>query len=218
MQSLTEKTFRLAPPGGLFDDTVVRNLFPDASDGARKLLVHRAVSSGEIIRLKPGLYMLEQALRASEAHPFVVAAALHFPSHVSLQSALSFHGLILEAVYQVSSVTMDRSRTFATPLGTFTFQRVPMDIPRAGVRAVQISRDQWAFVATPVRAIADLVYLNRAISWKKDGLSFVTESMRIEMDDLRTVEMDTFNEVLRGARNGRVRGYLDGLKGALNDD
>jgi len=27
MQTLTERTHRLAPPGGLFDDSVVRNLF-----------------------------------------------------------------------------------------------------------------------------------------------------------------------------------------------
>ena len=31
MQSISENVFKLAPPGGLFDETVIRNLFPDCS-------------------------------------------------------------------------------------------------------------------------------------------------------------------------------------------
>ena len=54
MQTLTERVYKLAPPGGLFDESVVRNLFPDLSVGAKKLLVHRAVKHGEVLRLKPG--------------------------------------------------------------------------------------------------------------------------------------------------------------------
>jgi predicted transcriptional regulator of viral defense system len=125
MQTLTEQVFMLAPPGGLFDETVIRNLFPDSSEGARALLTHRASQAGEILRLKPGLFALAPPFRKSEPHPFVVAAVLHSPSHVSLESALAYHGLIPEAVYQVSSVTLARSREYFTPLGVFSFRRVP---------------------------------------------------------------------------------------------
>lgn len=110
MQTLTERVFKLAPPGGLFDETVIHNLFPDSSDGARALLVHRACQTGEILRLKPGLFVLGPPYRKSEPHPFVVAGVLHSPSHISLESALAHHGLIPEAVYQVSSVTLGCSR------------------------------------------------------------------------------------------------------------
>lgn len=103
MQSITEKASKLAPPGGLFHETVIRNLFPDSSDGARALLVHRACQAGEILRLKSGLFVLGPPFRTSESHPFVVAAARHATSHISLESALAHHGLIPEAVYQVSS-------------------------------------------------------------------------------------------------------------------
>jgi len=53
MQTLTEKAYKLAPPGGLFDESVVRNLFPDSTTGGRKLLVHRAIEKGEVLRLSP---------------------------------------------------------------------------------------------------------------------------------------------------------------------
>jgi hypothetical protein len=218
MQTLTEKIFELAPPGGLFDETVIRNQFPDGSDGARALLVHRACRAGEIVRLKPGLFVLAPPYRRSELHPFVVAATLHFPSHVSLESALAFHGLIPEAIYQVSSVTVRRSREFSTPLGVFSFRRVPAQAPRAGVEAVEVGRNTWAFVAGPLRAIADAVYLNKKITWQRNGLGYLTESLRMEEDDVRALSFETLDEILDSIRSRRVRAYLKGLKGTVGHD
>lgn len=216
MLSLTKEVFKISPPGGLFDMTVVRNLFPDRSEGARKVLVHRAESKGEILRLKPGLFLLAEEYRKSHPHPFVIAAALHSPSHVSLESALSFHGLIPEAVYQVSSVTAARSRTFETSIGIFTFQHVAAKNPRAGVEAVKIDKASWAFVATPLRAIADLVYVRKHIRWERDGLAFLTESMRIEMEDLRRIPFNELDDLNASLHDGRTKEYLSHLHPELN--
>ncbi len=217
MQTLTEKVFKLAPPGGFFDETVIRNLFPGASDGARALLAHRANQAGEILRLKPGLFVLGALYRKSEPHPFVVAQVMHAPSHISLESALAHHGLIPEAVYQVSSVTAGRSREHTTPLGVFSFRRVPARAPRAGVEAVEVARGAWAFVASPLRAIADAVYLDREISWNRNGLGYLTESLRIEEEDLRSLSFEALDDILDSIRNRRVRAYLEGLKEAVED-
>jgi len=216
MQNLTEKVFKLAPPGGLFDETVIHNLFPDSSAGARALLVHRACQAGEILRLRPGLFALGPPYRKSEPHPFVVAGVLHSPSHISLESALAHHGLIPEAVYQVSSVTVGRSREFSTPLGVFSFRRVPAHAPRAGVEAVAVARNAWAFIASPLRAMADAVYLNQEITWNRNGLGYLTESLRIEEDDLRALSFEALDEILDSIRSRRVRAYLEGLKRAVS--
>ena len=211
MQTLTEKVFHLSPPGGIFDETVVRNLFPDRSEGSRKVLVHRAAAKGEIIRLKPGLFLLGPEYRKAHPHPFVIAALLHSPSHVSLESALSYHGLIPEAVYHVSSVTSVRSRRFETPIGVFTFKRVPASHPRTGVKAVKFNDRSWAFIATPLRTIADLVYLQKQISWEKDGLEYLTESMRIEWEDLHKISFENIHEICESLRDKRTKRYLTGM-------
>ena len=212
MVALTERIYDLAPPGGLFDETVVGNLLPDHAPGARNAMVHRAARKGEILILKPGLYCLAEKYRRTHPHPFIVAAMLHAPSHISLESALSYHGLIPEAVHQVASVTSQRSRTFNTPLGYFTYRRVPCDYTRAGVVAEKVVDNAWAFLATPLRAIADLIYVRRDVRWEKDGLAFLTTSMRIDMDDLHDVSMDLFDEVHDSFRNKRVKDYLRGVK------
>ncbi len=215
MQILTEKVLKLAPPGGLFDQTVVRNLFPVHTENARKVFVNRAVKSGEIIRLKPGLFCMAELYRKSTLHPFVLAASLHFPSHISLESALDYHGLIPEAVYTVTSVTSQRSRAFKNPLGNFSYQRVPTNLPRAGVEATKIDFQTWAFIASPLRAIADLLYLRREVNWKRDGLGFLLDSMRMDLDDLRNVSFKHFHAVNKSIRNKRTRSYIEGLREEL---
>jgi hypothetical protein len=160
--------------------------------------------------------VLGPPFRKSEPHPFVLAAVLHAPSHVSLESALAHHGLIPEAVYQVSSVTIGRSREFSTPLGVFSFSRVPVRAPRAGVEAVEVARNAWAFIASPLRAIADAVYLRKEITWSRDGLAYLTGSLRIEDDDLRSLTFEALDEILDGIGSRRVQAYLQGLKGAVS--
>lgn len=213
MKPLTDALVRLDPPGGIFDGTVLGNLYPDLSAGARKALVHRAVKNGEAVRLKPGVFLLARPYRRTDPHPFVIAALLHAPSHVSLESALAFHRLIPEAVRQVSSVTARRSRVFTTPLGVFPFRRVPARDPRAGVRAVKLGPAAWAFVATPLRALADLVYLKKSVSWPGDGPAFALESLRIEEEDLAALPAGNLREILESVANRRVAAYLLGLAG-----
>jgi len=215
MQRVTEKALLLSPPGGLFDMTAVSNFFPDSSEGARKVLVHRAVSAGEVIRLKPGLFLLHAKYRKSDPHPYVVAALLHAPSHISLETALSYHGLIPEAVYQTASVTAARSRAFDTLIGRFTFQRVPCHNPRAGVLAVKLGHETWAFVASALRSIADIVYLRPSVSWKKDGLGFLIDSLRIEEENLARIELASLEEIQESLHSRRVGEYLEGLRKEL---
>jgi len=215
VQTLSEQIFHLHPPDGLFDDTVIRTLRPGLGPDARRALVHRAVASGEVLRLKPGVYCLAPGLRRSSPHPFAVAAMLHYPSQVSVETALCHHGLLPEAAEQVVSVTADRSRTFVTPLGRFVFIRVPCESLRAGVRVHEVARDAWAFVATPLRAIGDLVYVRKGVTWERDGLRFLLESMRIEPEDLDALSFEDFDEIHDSIRSRRTERYLDGLRREL---
>lgn len=214
-QTLTNALFRLRPPGGLFDYAVLRNLFPDKSEGALKLLLKRACAKGEVMRLATGVYILSPEYRKSEPHPFAIAAMLHFPSHISFESALWYHGLIPEAVFQVSSATTFRSRTFRTPLGVFTFDRVPTITPLAGVETVKLDDLFWAFVATPLRAIADKLYQSQNVHWDTSGIKFLTESLRIERSDLTRISFAAFPDILGSFRSYRIQRYLNGLKKEL---
>jgi len=64
--------------------------------------------------------------------------------------------------------------------------------------------------------IADAVYLRKQITWTRDGLGFLTESLRIEEEDLHSISFDSMDEILTSIRSRRVRAYLEGLKGAVS--
>ena len=81
--------------------------------------------------------------------------------------------------------------------------------------AEEVARNAWAFIAAPLRAIADAVYLRKGITWTREGLGFLTESLRIEEDDLQSITFDAMGEILASIRSRRVRAYLEGLKGAV---
>ncbi|MBN1837447.1 MAG: hypothetical protein JW820_16450, partial [Spirochaetales bacterium] len=111
--------------------------------------------------------------------------------------------------------TVARSREFDTPIGRFTFDRVPVSDPRAGVQGVRLAHDAWAFVASPLRAIADLVYLRPSVTWVRDGVGFLTESLRIEGEDLGQIDLSGSREIQDTLSSRRVREYLDGLRREL---
>ena len=109
-----------------------------------------------------------------------------------------------------------RSRRFDTPLGVFEYIRVPVKRLRAGVESTRLDRNHWAFVASPLRAIADMVYANKDITWRENGLGYLVESLRIEEDDLAEISFDRLDELLDSLGSRRVKDYLTGLHGVLN--
>jgi hypothetical protein len=128
----------------------------DAGDLRRQL--SRWVTSGHLVQLRRGLYALAPPYRKTEPHPFLVANRLVRGSYVSLQSALAHHGLIPEHVPVTTSVTTGRPQHRANPFGSFEYHHCPPD-RLTGYRVEKLGGGQEALVATPAKALADLVHL-----------------------------------------------------------
>jgi predicted transcriptional regulator of viral defense system len=118
----------------------------------------RWVRSGRLIQLRRGVYAIAKPYRQIEPHPFLVANALRKNSYVSLQSALAFHGHIPEYVPVCTNVTSGRSETLETPLGTYTYKRAKADY-LFGFQQLEVTANQFAFVAMAEKALLDLIYL-----------------------------------------------------------
>jgi len=83
------------------------------------------------------------------------------------------------------------------------------------VQVVKLGHNSWAFVASALRAIADIVYLRPSVAWAKEGLRFLTESLRIEGEDLGKIELSSCAEIQASLHSRRVREYLEGLRKEL---
>lgn len=118
----------------------------------------RWTASGKIYQLRRGLYSLAPPYQKVIPHPFLIANQLLAGSYVSLQSALAYYGMIPEFVPVITSVTTNRPATYQTAFGQFDYHHIQVSWFRV-YRLVGLSNDQRAFIATPEKALLDLVYL-----------------------------------------------------------
>ena len=76
---------------------------------------------------------------------------------MSLQSALAHYSLIPEVTYVTTSVSHGRPEKIETPLGVFEFRHLKRDLLFG--YELQDLGGQSAFIATPEKALLDLIYL-----------------------------------------------------------
>ena len=172
-------------------------------------LVKRALAGGEVLHLRRGLYCLAARYLRQKVDPLVVAQWVHGPSYISLETALSYHGWIPEAVYSITSASLDRSREFDTPLGHFSFSRVPQKTFYAEVSRVEKETGGSFLLASPLKALADYVYVHK-VDWASARPA--AESLRVDEDMSGGLETKAFEELLANYSSLRVRRFLKGLR------
>ena len=118
----------------------------------------RWCGSGKLLRIRRGLFALAPPYRKVIPHPFLVADRLVPGSYVSGLSALAFANAIPEFVPEVTSCGPGRPHIRETPLGRYSFRYLKPAL-RSGYRLVDLGGDQMAFVASPEKALLDLVHL-----------------------------------------------------------
>jgi predicted transcriptional regulator of viral defense system len=207
MNKLTEKVFECAPHGD-FTSQEVATLFP-GSENRRYGLVKRAIASGEVIRICRGLYCLAPKYRKENVNVYALAQHVYGPSYISLESALSWHGWIPEAVYTLTSVSFGKSKEFNTPLGVFSYVHVPQKVLYTGVERLTDEGECAFFMATPIKALADYVYAHKK-DWS--GLEPVTESLRVEPEELESVTLSDIELLIDNYTSRRVQKFIKGLK------
>ncbi len=123
-----------------------------------RLQLSRWTKGGRLYQLRRGLYALAPPYQKVKPHPFLVANRMQRASYVSGQSALAYYGLIPDTVQATLSMTAGRPERRETPLGSFEFRRLKPPLLR-GYRMLALGGGQQALVASPEKALLDLVYL-----------------------------------------------------------
>lgn len=207
MHVLTEIALEKAPSGVFTRPEVA--CWVGGSLGRQFSLLKRAMAAGEIVRIHRGLYCLATKYLRQKITPLTLAQRIYGPSYISLETALSYHGWIPEAVYAITSVSMDRSREFDTPLGRFSFTRVPQKTFYAEVTRVGAEDARDFLLASPLKALADYVYVHKC-DW--DSARPVVESLRVDESLLAGVNASSFETLLTNYSSRRVQRFLGGLR------
>ena len=123
--------------------------------------------AGKVVSLRRGMYALADRYRRVPVPPAALANALCFPSYLSGHWALSFHGLIPEAVAVYTSVTTRGPVSFANEYGMFRYSAIKRSL-FFGYRSVTIAGSE-ALVATAEKALLDLFHLQHG-EWDRSRM------------------------------------------------
>jgi predicted transcriptional regulator of viral defense system len=164
---------------------------------ALRMQLSRWVRSGKLIQLTKGLYTLAEPYAKVRPHPFVLANAMKRASYVSLQSALGYYGMIPEHVPTVTSVTTQRPQNVETPLGLFAFRHIKKSWFH-GYEQTDLGSGQKAFVATPGKALLDLIYLTPGA----DDHDFLVE---LRLQNVENLDFDSLRQLATAGRSPKLR-------------
>lgn len=135
----------------LFSPTDVARLF-DITKVAVSFLLHRYAKRGLLVRIKRGLYAFPTTLPPD----FFIANKLYEPSYLSRELALSYHRIIPETVYEMTSVTPKATRRFETLDKIYSYRRIKQPA-FAGYQLAKQSGFGF-FIADPEKAFVDANY------------------------------------------------------------
>lgn len=172
------------------------------------------VTKGELIRLKRAVYALGADYRDHPLNIFFVANMLHKPSYVSYEYALSYHGLIPERVYAITSATTYRSETYVTEIGTFNYRKIPLKAYSIGVDWKFDQQDGGYMIATAEKALCDLVYADqRVCGIKRDEiLEYLEDDLRIEWAEVKKLDTTLLWKISMAYSSSKLRNMTASIK------
>lgn len=140
-----------------------------------------------IKKIRQGFYVFSD-LEINEPTLFIIANQIYEPSYISLEMSLSVYGLIPEAVYGITSVTSQKTKSFKTPVGDFRYRHIQPEL-LFGYELREHEGHHYQ-IAELEKAVLDYLYFNPKIN---DRESF--DGVRFNIPELKEkLNVDKFNK------------------------
>jgi len=201
---------------GVFDRAVLASHLSHYKNVNDK--VHRMIKDGELIQLKRGAYVLNQAMRSGQISSHQIANALYGPSYVSFFTALSYHGYVPERVVTIESATLRRSKDIDTELGLFQYFKMASPSFSMGIQYQQFGK-VFYMMASPTKALLDIL-------WKEPILNiygvnalrhYLVNDLRIDEQQLADLDITVIRSAIQLGKRKRIIRYLERLVIQLNE-
>ena len=166
------------------------------------------LKSGDLIRVKKGLYVFGQSASIMPYSQEILANLIYGPSAISLISALSLHGLIPERVSIITSITPKRNKKFATPVGEFIYYYLPPQKYAIGIELLSSTSNAPYLIATPEKALCDQISLiDRSIKLEslKEIQSYLFHDLRIDEIALKKLRVQHLREINKIYQDDKIK-------------
>lgn len=152
------------------------------------------VKNNELFPIIRGLYETDGSTSG-----YLLASSICNPSYLSFEFALSFYGLIPEAVYTFTSATFGKNKrkTYNTPFGNFTYRDIPKSVYPYGID-IRHEGVYSFLIADREKAICDKLYTLKPVSNMSELENMLFDNLRIEREEFYRLDfkkMTTYSEL-----------------------
>ena len=168
-------------------------------------------SKGYIRRIRREYYMFADT--SIDDHVlYLIANVMYEPSYISLETALSLHGLIPETVHAITSATSRKTAQFTTDVGIFSYRSFRPSLMFGYV--LKPCADRTYRLAEPEKAVLDYLYLHPSLRQNADfeGMRFNAREFAGMVDWQKYGSYaHRFNSVALLERSEALKKYVEGV-------
>jgi predicted transcriptional regulator of viral defense system len=150
-----QKLLAIGLPAFKTDDVAV---LTNISNQHASQLLTRLGQVKQVVQIKRGVWVLPDKIEPLGLAFFLTMPA---PCYISLQTALSYHGMIMQIPEIIYAVSIARTRSYHTPMATVSIHHVT---PKMLFGYTEIA--PYINMASPEKALVDFFYLHQAKSRK----------------------------------------------------
>lgn len=165
---------------------ILKNDYVNVNDKISKL-----IKSGVLIKLKKGLYCFSIEYRETPLDFVSISSIIYSPSYVSFEYALSYHSMIPERVQEISCATSKNTKNYDTPIGRFSYKKIPLKAYPIGVNWLYDEIEGGRFIASPEKALCDKIKFDRGIGClgQKAMINYLINDLRLQIDFNLDIEL-----------------------------
>lgn len=153
-------------PFGLFTTAQAEMIFP----GISVKNLYRWTEKNYLVKLRNGWYAFADKIESGR-YNFIISNLIYQPSYISLETALSFYGIIPEAVVSTTAVTTLKTESYDNKAGNFSYRTINKNLYWGYERKYNEQLNRAYDIATPEKSIIDLLYLNTFIQTEEISLN-----------------------------------------------
>lgn len=185
-----------------------------------RMKIRSYLQSKDLIKVKKGLYIFGEKAAREPYSKELLANLIYGPSAISLEYALSFHGLIPERLEEITSITSRRNKEYDTPVGRFSYHYLSISRYPIGITQEKIMHNRNILIATKEKALCDMLCLKcKPLKTESMLIDYLFEDLRIDDNIMQEIDSTLLEALAKQYKNVNVfllHQYYMKYKGNMN--
>jgi len=202
-----------------FDKQTLRNLFVNEKEKSISENILRWIRTGELVLLKRGTYTTKYWMdyfRGDQNFRFFISNSLWYPSYISNSTALQYYGVLTEATYNYTAVTLKRGESYINKLGTFKYSSIKKELFTGYTTVPFINLDPTTkgntiLIATKAKALFDFIYYKSKSIHSYGKNTDLVEELRLNMFVFTEADLKEFYSYTKICKNVKLSKIINNI-------